>query len=163
MATPAYLFNRTLNPYLTIFTARVLAAFPKTNNVLADIPGLQFDVVRTRSYRLRGELYVDADAVGGLKVDITGSAVLNGIIYQMNFFRNDLLTVQAGKRITVLNSGGISTSGALGYLVTFTGEIDVAVNGSVGLQFAQRGATGISTVLTGSIAAIEDIGSFVSV
>ena len=128
------------------------ADFNKTNTTLADVTGssinLSHSVDAGATYKFRAVLHIDADATGGLKFALNGTATATNIIYF-----NQAFGVSAGQviglRSTALNDPK-DTNSVTTYYVIIEGSITVNAGGTLGVQFAQKTATGTSTVKRGS-------------
>lgn len=126
--------------------------FSKTNTTLANVTGsstnLSFNVDAGATYKFRAVLHITADVTGGLKFAINGTATATSIV---NF--NHVIGVSAGTVIslqsTTLNDP-MSTNGVTTYYAVVEGAIKVNAAGTLVVQFAQKTASGTSTVLRGS-------------
>lgn len=129
---------------------RVSTQFDKTTDTtVANIPGLTVNVIAGRSYQFRAILHVTADAVGGYKLSIAGTATATNVIYQINAVRDDTNVFTINSRATNLATS-TGASGGTTVWVEITGEITVNAAGTLTVQFAQVAANGTSSVLVGS-------------
>lgn len=129
--------------------SRVSAQFDKTNTSLANITGLTADVAAAGTYGFRAVLIVNADATGGYKFAIAGTATATAIIARVTAQRDDTSSFTISARLTSLGSStGIASGTAL--LVIIEGSIEVNAAGTLVPQFAQNAANGTSSILVGS-------------
>lgn len=138
--------------------SRVTVQFDKTDVTLANITGLSINVLAGRTYKFRAVLFVDADAAGGHKYAIAGTATATAIIYQINSLDNTALAHKIASRQTALGGNAGENSGTV-YKTEIEGLITVNAAGTLTVQFAQNVATGTSSVLVGSYFTVEDMGS----
>jgi hypothetical protein len=129
------------------------ADFTKSaNTTLNDIAGssvnLTHNVDAGATYKFRAVLHVDADATGGLKWQLSGTATTTNIIY-WHFGQGVSAGVVMGLRSTALNDPK-DTNSVNTYYVTLEGSVTVNAAGTLALQFAQKTATGSSSVKRGS-------------
>ena len=123
------------------------ANFSKTNTTLADVTGLIAPVNNTNEFAFEAHLFVTADATGGMKVAVGGSATASTIVYDVVI--TDATTgavVAAGRHTSV--GGTTSYAGASTSLhVAIYGCAAVNGGDQMAVQFAQNSASGTSTVL----------------
>ena len=129
------------------------ADFTKSaNTTLNDIAGssvnLTHNVDAGVTYKFRAVLHIDADSSGGLKYQLSGTATATNIIYWHHGFGVSAGQV-LGLRSTALNDAK-DTNSVNTYYVTVEGAITVNAAGTLTLQFAQKTATGSSSVKRGS-------------
>jgi len=130
--------------------ARVSTQFNTTSTTLADVTGLNaLKVEAGRSYRFRAVLFCDADAVGGQKYAIAGTATATAIIYQITTISNASNLNVITSRQTALG-GSAGQAGSTGNYTIIEGEITVNAAGTLTVQFAQNAAGGTSSILVGS-------------
>lgn len=138
-------------------SSRVSTQFDKSGNTtLADVTGLSVTVVAGRTYSFVATLYIDADAAGGEKVAIGGTATATSIIYQINSIEDATGASAIASRKTAL-AGSSTASGSTGYFTKIEGTITVNAGGTLTVQFAQKTSTGTSSVLVGSTFVARDI------
>ena len=109
---------------------------------------LSFDVEASTPYRFRAFLRVAADATGGFKVAINGTATATSVWYNIQ-----AMGISAGSVINTLwTSLGSSsgTNGVIDYFVQIEGYILVNAAGTLTVQFANNSATGTSLCKEGS-------------
>lgn len=125
--------------------------FDKTTSVaLANVTGLSITVVSTTTYKFRATLFVDADATGGHKYAIAGTATATAIVYQVQ--SNDNGTpglLRLTSRQTAL-AGSAGQAGQTAYFTVIEGTITVNAGGTLTVQFAQNVSNGTSSILVGS-------------
>lgn len=127
----------------------VATQFDKTNTTLANITGLSVDLVAGRKYRFRAVLHITADATGGHKVAIAGTATATSIIYQIQSVNNGTSALAVTSRQTAL-AGSAGQAGATTVYCAIEGQIVVNAAGTLTVQFAQNAANGTSSVIVGS-------------
>jgi hypothetical protein len=125
------------------------AQFDKTDTTLANITGLSVSVAAAGVYQFRAILHVTADAVGGHKYAIGGTATATSIIYQINALNNATNAFVINSRQTAL-AGAAGQAGAATVYTEIVGTITVNAAGTLTAQFAQNAAGGTSSVLVGS-------------
>lgn len=138
---------------------RVTTQVDATTTTLATVTGTSTAVIAGRSYTIRGELPITADATGGYKLALSGTATATAVWYDVTVItEGSPATVERSARKTSLGS---SHSGTLGTAVkaVVTGEITVNAAGTILAQFAQAAANGTSSVLVGSWLELRDTGS----
>jgi hypothetical protein len=103
------------------------------------------------TYEIEARLFVTADATGGQKYAVAGTATATAIIYDTVI--GDLTTPgnTVGARATALGTvlalaGNTNTA----FAVTVRGTITVNAGGTLLVQAAQNSASGTTTVLRGS-------------
>ncbi len=129
------------------------ADFTKSaNTTLNDIAGssvnLTHNVDAGATYKFRAVLHIDADATGGLKYQLSGTATTTNIIYWHHGFGVSAGQV-LGLRSTALNDAK-DTNSVNTYYVVVEGSVTVNAAGTLVLQFAQKTASGSSSVKRGS-------------
>jgi hypothetical protein len=129
--------------------ARVTTQFDKTNTTLADVTNLSITVASGKTYKFTAHLFVTADATGGLKVAMSGTATLTSAQYKIKAINNGTNAYVINDVKTALNSSS-GHAGATSAEVTVEGVITVSVGGTLTVQFAQNAANGTSSVLVGS-------------
>jgi hypothetical protein len=129
--------------------ARVTTQFDKTNTTLADVTGLSFSVAAGKTYKIFAQLFVTADATGGLKVALSGTATLTAARYKIRAVNNGTNEDVLNDVKTALNSSS-GHAGATAAEVIVEGVITVNAAGTLTVQFAQNAANGTSSVLVGS-------------
>ena len=158
-AANAELFCRDENGEITRLTgvARVLDQdFPATTTTLANITGagiygsLTFNVEASKPYQFRAVLFVDADATGGWKVTMAGTATATAVRWHVLGFG-----VTAGlinnTQWSALGSGSAATgNGVTTYKIEIDGYLLVNAAGTLTVQFAQNSASATSYVKQGS-------------
>lgn len=125
------------------------AQFDKTDTTLANVTGLSVNVAASGTYQFRAILHVTADAVGGHKYAIGGTATATSIIYQINSISNLANAFVINSRQTALG-GSAGQAGATTPYTEIIGTIVVNAAGTLTVQFAQNAAAGTSSVLARS-------------
>lgn len=127
-----------------------------TNTTLATVTGstsgavtLLANVTAGKWYTFQAKLFVDADAVGGGKYAIGGTATATSIIYNINAINNATNLFVINSRQTSLG-GSAGQAGATALYVEINGTIKVNAAGTLTVQFAQNASNGTSSVLVGS-------------
>jgi len=137
----------------TLVTSDVVAVvstqFDKTNNTLANIPGLSITVGAGETWVFRADLYVNSSAIGGSKYGVGGTATSTSFKARVTILTDGVSTS------TNTSPGVFSATEAQGFgadtNVTITGTITVNAAGTLTIQFAQFVAdAGASSVLIGS-------------
>ena len=137
--------------------AAAAADFTKTGDTtLATVTGLSLSVLAGRTYSFRALLFVDADAVGGSKFAIAGTATATAIIYHIRLLDDATDAFLIAARQTALG-GSSGQSGSTAALALIEGTIVVNAAGTLLVQFAQNAAAGASSVKAGSTWTVEDV------
>jgi len=139
---------------VTACTRVLTEDFGVGSTTLADVTAtsiygaLSFDVEASTPYRFRAFLRVAADAAGGFKVAINGTATATSVWYNIQ-----AMGISAGSVINTLwTSLGSSsgTNGVIDYFVQIEGYILINAAGTLTVQFANNSATGTSLCKEGS-------------
>lgn len=126
------------------------AQFDKTTSTsLANITGLSINVVAGVKYAFEAKLFVSADATGGHKYAIGGTATATIVKYQINSINNSASTLVVTSTQTSLG-GSAGQAGATVVYTEIKGTITVNAAGTLTVQFAQNASNGTSSVLTES-------------
>lgn len=136
--------------------ARVTSQFNATTTTLAEVTGLTVNVAAGRSYRFATKLFYDASGVGGVKVDLSGTATATALIGSVVQFDDVANNTPIVFRITALNTS-VGGAGSTMGIVTIDGVITVNAAGTLTPRFAQNVANGTSSVLVGSTFIINEI------
>lgn len=123
--------------------------FDKADTTLANVTGLSVNVVAGATYQFKAVLHVTADAVGGHKYAIGGTATATGITYQVNSISNTAGAFVINSRQTAM-AGPAGQAGATTPYTEIVGTIVVNAAGTLTAQFAQNAANGTSSVLARS-------------
>jgi hypothetical protein len=138
---------------------RVSSAFSKAaNTTLATVTGLSATVLAGRTYNFKAVLFVDADATGGSKYAINGTATATAIIYHVRLIDDGTSAFTISSRETAL-AGSAEEAGTTVGLAIIEGTITVNAAGTLTVEFAQSVANGTSTVLVGSTFVVTDLGA----
>jgi hypothetical protein len=156
-----YLYDGTSNNHRigkceTSETLNVTTQFDKTDTTLADVTGLSIGVQAGRTYNFRAVLFVDADATGGYKLAIGGTATATAIIYNIKAINNATSAFTITSRQTAL-AGSAGAATGTGLMIEIEGTITVNAAGTLTAQFAQNAANGTSSVLVGSTLMVNNI------
>lgn len=135
---------------------RVGTQFDKTNTTLATITGLSVSVEAGIAYYFEATLHITADATGGHKVAIAGTATATSIIYQVESLDNGTDALVIASRQTSLG-GSVGQAGATEVRCTIRGQIVVNAAGTLLVQFAQNASSGTSSVLVGSTFVVNQV------
>ncbi len=138
--------------------ARVSTQFNKSDNALANIPGLTLPVLAGHTYTFRAVLYVTITSGNGHAYAISGTATASNIIYDITSVDEINSAFGITSRQTAL--GGSAGSGGLGssfFLTTITGTITVNAGGTLTVQFAELNSGSTSSVLIGSYMTMQDM------
>lgn len=136
---------------------RVTSQFDKTTNTtLAAITGLSATLVAGKIYRFETILFVDADAVGGSKFSISGTATATSIIYEIILVDNTANTNTITSRQTAL-AGSAGQAGTTSGFCKISGIIVCNAAGTLIPYFAQNASNGTSSVLVGSTFETQEI------
>lgn len=136
--------------------ARVSTQFDKTNTTLANITGLTVNVKSGKSYYFKSVLFVDANATGGSKFAIAGTATATAIIYEITLTDDTTKANTITSRQTTLG-GSAGQAGTTAGLCVIQGLITVNAAGTLTVQFAQNAASGTSSVLVGSNFEVQSV------
>src|ERR1700680_1653262 len=120
-----------------------------TNTTLANITGLTATLIASGDYAFIAVLHITADAVGGWKTAIGGTATVTSFVQQTEAISDTSNSIAVSARDTTkgnAQSAAVDTS----YYITITGRIKVANAGTLTAQFAQKVSNGTSSVLIGS-------------
>lgn len=130
--------------------SRVSTQFDKAaNTTLGNITSLTATLVAGKTYEFEANLHVTADAVGGSKFAIGGTATATSIIYQVTMIDNTSSANTITSRQTAIG-GSVGQAGTTSGFCTIKGLITVNAAGTLTAQFAQNAATGTSSILVGS-------------
>jgi hypothetical protein len=129
--------------------ARTTSQFDKTNTTLADITDLSITLASGKTYKFTANLFVTADATGGLKVAMSGTATITSARYDIVAVNKGTSAIVISSEKTALDSSS-GHAGATTATVTVEGVITVNAGGTLTVQFAQNAANGTSSVLVGS-------------
>lgn len=127
----------------------VSTQFDATTTTLATVTGLSVAVVAGKTYKFRAVLHVAADAVGGLKYTVAGTATATSVIWQQIAYNAATGAAISSSRTTSLGttSNFITTTSDF---IAIDGSIVVNAGGTLVIQAAQQAANGTSSVLIGS-------------
>ena len=132
-------------------TSVVATQFDKTTStVLGNVTGLSTTVLAATPYAFRAVLFINADATGGQKIAVAGTATATSVIYRITSTDDG---APGALRITsrqVALAGSAAQAGQTAYLTTIEGEILVNAGGTLTVQFAQSASNLTSSVLVGS-------------
>jgi hypothetical protein len=96
-------------------------------------------------------LHVTADATGGQKYALAGTATATNIIYDTLIGDIGGLSTPAAGRATALGTSlALAGNTRTDFIVTIRGTITVNAGGTILVQAAQNSASGTTTVLRGS-------------
>lgn len=138
--------------------ARNSAQFDMTNNTtLADVTGLSKGLLAGVIYAFKAVLFYDADATGGHKYAIAGTATATSIKYHIRSISDATSALVITSRQTAL-AGSAGQAGSTAGLTIIEGVIAVNAAGTLTVQFAQNAENGTSSILTGSYMEIIPIG-----
>jgi hypothetical protein len=125
------------------------AIFSKAaNTTLADVTGITVNVEAAKVYRFYCYMSVSADAVGGYKVQLTGTASATTIRYSIKSVNFTASTI-VGVQLSALTTSFSPTVGGTAYDCIIEGTILVNAAGTLKVQFAQSVANGTSSVEPG--------------
>ncbi len=129
-------------------TSIVTSQFDKTTNTsLANVTSLTANVTAGKTYEFEANLIVDANATGGSKYAISGTATATAIKYNIHLLDNSTKAYTITSRQTALN-GSAGQAGTTAGTCTIKGSIIVNAGGTLTVQFAQNASSGTSSVLT---------------
>lgn len=139
-------------PATTTTLAVTTANFDKVNATLANVTGLTATLVAGRTYSFVATLPMTADATGGWKAGLAGTATVTALWGAVDSYDYDSNTVNAEN---LYSSGPFTTvvgsrAGPTSTRVTITGTVVVNAGGTLLVQFAQSSASGTSTILRGA-------------
>ena len=135
---------------------RVAANVNSTSTTLANVAGLVVSLEAGKTYKFRAWLPYNADATGGHKYAISGTATATSILYQIKSTSNASgLSVISARETAIGGSEGQAGSTAGETIIE--GTITVANAGTLTVQFAQNAAGGTSTVLAGATFDVKQV------
>ena len=141
--------STTLNGYMT---AQVDAV---TTTTLVDLTDLSITII-AGIYRIACDLYIDASTVGGVKIDMAGTATYTDVIIEVAGFSTAKLFL--AEHFTALGGGGVGgLPGEVNSFVRIFGFIICDGAGTIVPRFAQNVADGTSSVLKLSNIRVEKI------
>ena len=141
--------NHRIGKFETSDTAAITTQFDKTNTTLADVTlDRTINVSAGRTYKFEIDLPVSADATGGSKFAIGGTATATSIYYQVSLLDNSSGAHTITSRQTAL-AGSAGQAGTTAGHCRIVGVIKVNAAGTLTLQFAQNAASGTSSLLVG--------------
>ena len=134
-----------------ISTTRVATQFDAAaSTALANVTGLSTTVAAATAYAFRAALFINADATGGQKIAIGGTATATSVVYQITSTDNGAPgAFRITSRQTAL-AGSAAQAGQTAYFTAIEGEIVVNAGGTLTVQFAQSASNNTSSVLVGS-------------
>lgn len=143
--------NRVTGAGIPITPLPITAAqFDKTTNTtLANVTGLTKTLLAGNTYEFEAVLFVDADATGGSKYAMAGTATATSIKYEIMLLDNATSAYTITSRQTAL-AGSAGQAGTTAGLCIIKGLIVVNAGGTLTVQFAQNASNGTSSVLTNS-------------
>lgn len=127
-----------------------------TNTTLANITGLTATLVAGKTYDFEATLHLTADAVGGGKFAIAGTATATSIIYQVIEIDNTSNLNTITSRQTAL-AGSIGQAGTTSGFIKIKGVITVNGAGTLTVQFAENASNLTSSILVGSTFIVRQI------
>lgn len=136
---------------------RVAADFSKTTDTtLANITGLSVNVAAGKTYHFEVALYYAADAVGGHKYAIAGTATATDIRYHIQSVADATnLNVITSTQTALAGSAG--QAGSTAGMTVISGTITVNAAGTLTVQFAENASSGTSTIKRGSTFIVTEI------
>jgi hypothetical protein len=129
--------------------SRVSTQYDATTTTLGNVTGLTSTVTAGSTYSFEAVLHITADATGGIKLAIGGTATATSIIYQINVVANSTSANAVTSRQTAL-AGAAGVAADTSYYATIKGSIVVNAAGTLTAQAAENAASGTSSVLVGS-------------
>lgn len=137
--------------------ARVTADVPATTTTFANVTDLSRTLEAGFTYSFRAVLFYDANATGGHKYTMAGTATATSIIYHVesgcDASNLDVITT----RLTALAGAGAGQAGCVAGKTVIEGTITVATAGTLVPQFAQNAANGTSTIKAGSTISVRRV------
>lgn len=128
-----------------------------TTVTLANVADLELTLSAGKTYIFKAILYITADATGGHKYRMAGTATATSIVYQVTSMRNDTDAIVIAGRITDLGTTSLGAAGGTSIQTEIVGTIVVNAGGTLTVQFAQNAANGTSSVVVGSSLQIEQV------
>lgn len=143
---------------LTGQLCRNSAQFDKTTSTaLATVTGLSRNVAASTVYKFEAVLFITADATGGSKFAINGSATATAILYDITLLDEGTDAYTIVSRQTAL-AGSAGQAGTTSGLCRISGTIVVNAAGTLTVEFAQNASNGTSSVLANSSFEITQVG-----
>jgi hypothetical protein len=127
---------------------RVTSQFDKTDTTLADVTGLSADVEAGKAYSFEATLFVTQDATGDARVGIGGSATATDIRFSV--YTSPTNGNVRRQTFSALGSASNIYDDGTDVEYRISGTITVNAGGTLTVIFAQRAASGTSSVLVGS-------------
>lgn len=138
--------------------ARVTADFTKTTDTaLATVTGLSVNVGAGKTYHFEACLFYTADATGGTKFSIDGTATATDIRYQIAINTDGGTAFAANPSTQTALNGSSGQAGATTGKVVISGTITVNAAGTLTVKFAQNASNGSSSVKRGSTFIVTEI------
>lgn len=137
----------------------VTTQFDKTSdNSLANITGLTFNVEAGRTYDFEAVLGTTSNASGGIKAAISGTATATSIFYDSIIWQTGATVAPGVSRATALNTTVANVTSVTAGTIIIKGTIKVNAAGTLTVQFAQNASNGTaSSVLVNSTFKIKSV------
>jgi len=140
-----------------VSTKRVVNDFTVSTTTLATATGLSVNLEINKTYRFRAVIYFTADAVGGHKYAIAGTAGVAAVTYQVTTVCNATGLNVITSRQTALGGAGVGQAGCVAGCTTIEGTITTNAAGTLTAQFAQNATGGTSSALRGSTLQVDEV------
>lgn len=137
--------------------AALRTQYNKTNAALSPVPTFTADVVAGRSYTFEASLFLSADATGGTAFSIAGTCTARLIRYFVFVVNESGNTIESAITVKTLNNVPAGTAGLTLGLCRISGWIEVNTDGTLRLDFAQKTASGTSSLLIGSVLTVREV------
>lgn len=125
-------------------------AFAATTT-LGTVTGLSVNLTAGLTYEIEARLYVTADATGGQKYALAGTATATAIVYDTVIADLADASSSAAGRATALGTAtALAGNTRTAFAVAIRGTITVNAGGTLLVQAAQNSASGTTTILRGS-------------
>lgn len=136
---------------------KVLAANSnRTSVTLSNITGLSVTLLAAGTYNFRAFANVTADAVGGSKFAVSGTATATAISYSVVGYNLSTPAVLYGGVATALDTAA-GGAGGTAHSVVIEGTITVNAAGTLTIQAAQNVGSGTSTILRGATLTVWEL------
>ncbi len=130
--------------------------FDSTDATLTAVPDLSVTVEAGKTYLISALLVVDADITGGSKFTLSGTATLSSALYFIRVQSEATHAFSIADRHTDLDQAS-EQNGVVAGPTFFDGTITVATGGTLTIKFAQKTASGTSSVLAGSSFTVREV------
>ena len=129
------------------------SAYNSTSTSFADLPGLTQNLGGSRTYRLRATIRTTSNVLGGIKLQITGTATYTTLLVDAFVLNGALIASQT--RATALNTGFANVTAVTGAVIVLDGTLIVDSPGTIQIQGGSNAAVGTTSFLAGNLMTLE--------